>query len=117
MKFVGLLLKESLQDESILDLIRVTKTETWHVEGDVDSEIWTALSFEGDAGQADAVAEKMSLALKPRWYINFSTEDEVYVIFQGRVFKYTKSDQKARAEVVAYGQGQGIPDDQLDWWE
>lgn len=119
MKFTGLLLKESLKDKSILDVIRVTKTETWDVDNaaDFQPKIWTAIYFEGDENQADVIAEKLSQSLKPRWYVNISTENNVYVIFPNKVFKYTKGDKQRRAEAIKYGQSLGIPDRQLDWGE
>ena len=115
----GLLLRESLKDEGILDLLRVTKTEAWDVanaEGG-QPERWTAISFEGESEQADAVAETMGQAMKPEWYANFSTETHVYVVFENRVFTYSKGDAEARAEVEAYAISVGILESQVDWRE
>jgi hypothetical protein len=115
----GLLLRESLKDEGVLDLIRVTKTEVWDVENAADwqPKRWTAISFKGGSDRADEVAEAMSRAMKPVWYANFSTETHVYVIFEGRVFRYAKGDEEARAEVEAYAVSVGIPESQIDWGE
>jgi hypothetical protein len=117
--FIGLLLKESLKNESVLDLVRVTKTEVWDVQNAVDwqPKRWTAISFEGESGRADEVAEAMSRVMKPAWYANFSTETHVYVVFEDRVFKYAKGDAKARAEAQAYAISAGIPEGQVDWGE
>ena len=84
--FTGLLLKESLADESILDTLRVTETEVWDVDNAVDWQPrrWTALTFEGDDDQADAIARQLSRVMKPAWYANFSTETHAYVVFAGR---------------------------------
>jgi hypothetical protein len=117
--FKGLLLRESLKDEGILDLLRVTKTEVWDVanaEGD-QPERWTAISFEGERDRADVVAEAMGQAIKPEWYANFSTETHVYVVFENRVFTYSKGDAEARAEVEAHAISAGIPESQVDWPE
>jgi len=119
-KFAGLLLKESLKDLTILDLIQIAKTETWNVgnAADFQPEIWTAISFEGDASHSDFIAEKMSRSLKPSWYINFSTEaNNVYVIFPKKVFKYIKGDEQAREDAIKYGRSLDIPEHQLDWKE
>ena len=118
--FTGLLLKESLENERILDVIQVMKTETWNVESiaDFQPEIWTAIYFEGDESQVDVIAEKLSWSLKPRgWYINISTDNNIYVIFPNKVIKYIKGDQQKRVEAIKYGQSLGIPDSQLDWGE
>ena len=117
--FKGLLLRESLKDKGVLDLVKVTKTEVWDVANAESGqpERWTAISFEGEGDQADTVAEAMGQAIRPEWYANFSTETQVYVIFQDTVFTYQKGDGKARAEVEAYAISVGIPESQVDWPE
>ena len=119
MKFVGLLLKESLIDESVLDAVRIAKVETWNVDNAASFQpaVWTAVYFEGDERQADVIAEKLSRSLKPAWYCNISTESHSYVIFPTKVFKYPRGDQPKRAEAQEYGRSLGIPDRQLDWGE
>ena len=117
--FTGLLLKESLADASVLDALRVTKTEVWDVENAVDwqPKRWTAVSFEGDDDQADALAGRLSRALKPAWYANFSTETHAYVVFAGRFFKYLKGDGQARVDAQQHALSVGVPESQLDWGE
>lgn len=117
MKFTGLLLKESLKDIDILDIVLITRTETWHVDNaaEFQPKIWTAIYFEGNGDQADVVSEKLSQSLKPRWYINISIQNDAYVIFPNKVFKYTKGDIQKRAEAIKYGKSLGIPESQLDW--
>jgi len=116
----GLLLKESLTNTSILELVRVTKTESWQVSNATVNQpaVWTALSFEADESQADAIAEKLSQALNPQgWYINASTATQVYVIFPNKVFRYRKGDHIQKDEAKRYGQSISIPESQLDWGE
>lgn len=117
--FKGLLLRESLKDTGVLDLVQATKIEVWDVENAVDwqPKRWTAISFEGDDDRADQVAEAVSRAIKPAWYANFSTETHVYVVFEGRFFKYVRGDTQARAEVQAYAVSVGVPESQIDWGE
>lgn len=122
MKFNGVLVKESLQDERVLEGLAVTRTEKWDVQhaAEFQPRAWTAIYFEGDAAQADAVAERLSRALKPCWYADFATEGEqgaVYVVFPNRVFKYARGDRRKRSEAVKYGEWLGIPKAQLDWGE
>ena len=115
----GLLLKESLSDVSVLDLLRITKTESWQVTNAAvyQPTTWTAMSFEAEESQANTIAEKLSRALKPQWYINASTTGQVYVVFPCKVFIYPKGDSQQRAATQQYGRSLGIPDSQLDWSE
>jgi hypothetical protein len=116
----GLLLKESLADTNVLDLVRVTQTESWQVNNAAADQptIWTALSFESEDSQSDAIADAMSRVLKLQgWYINASTDMYVFVIFPNKVFKYLKGDSIEREEAKRYGRSIGIPESQLDWGE
>ena len=115
----GLLLKESLSDISVLDLLRITKTESWHVTNAAAYQptTWTAMSFEVEENQANTISEKLSRALKPQWYINASTASQIYVVFPCKVFTYHKGDGQKRAAAQQYGRSLGIPDSQLDWSE
>jgi hypothetical protein len=116
----GLLLKESLADTSVLDLVHVTTAESWRVSNaaEYQPKIWTALSFETEDSQGDAIADVMSRALKLQgWYINASTEMYIFVIFPNKVYKYLKGDSIKREEAKRYGRSIGIPEDQLDWRE
>jgi len=66
MKYIGLVLEESLKDKSVLDSVTVTKTETWNVgnaEGD-QPKVWHAISIEGPQTKASEIAERaVKLAL------------------------------------------------------
>ena len=74
----GLILKESLADINVLDLVLITKTESWQINNAASNQptVWTALSFETDENQNDSIAEILSQALKLQgWYINASYEN------------------------------------------
>lgn len=120
MNFTGLLLKESLEDEGVLDLVNITKTETWDVDNvdDWQPKVWTAIYFKGDEKQIDDIAQKMSQAIKPRWYLNISIENNnkktEYVIFRNKTFKYEKGDKEKSKQAKEYGRSLGIPESQLD---
>ncbi len=118
-KFRGLLIKEGLKDESVLSTLQITRTELWEVKNAASFQpsTWTAMSFEGDAGQAEAVAEALSRALKPDWYCNIAAGEDIYVIFGGKAFKYRHGDPDGRAEAQAHGRSVGVPESQLDWGE
>jgi hypothetical protein len=116
----GLLIKESLADIHVLELVHINKTESWQVNNPAAYQpaMWTALSFEAEDSQADAIAEKLSQALKLQgWYINASTAMHVYVLFPSKVFKYRRGDSIQRDEAKRYGRSVGIPESQLDWSE
>ena len=115
----GLLLKESLSSLDILEKLTITKSETWDVRNAAPDQpsIWTALSFEVEESRMAEIEEELSRALKPKWFVDCSTETQKYVIFSGKVFKYARGDQEQRALAQDFGRKLGIPESQLDWGE
>ncbi len=117
---IGILLKESLRDLQVLQLVHVTKTEVWQVNNAAPYQpsVWTALTFEAPDDQADEIAEQFSRALNPRgWFIDASTAVDMYVVFPGKVFRYRKGDAAQREAAREYGRSLGVPESQLDWRE
>jgi hypothetical protein len=80
---------------------------------------WTFIGFEMDDELAVEVADKLANALSGDggWYCNFSTADEAWVVYRGRVFHYPIGDPDGRAAAQAYGRALGVPEVQLDWGE
>ena len=117
--FNGLLLKESLSDERVLNLIKIIKTEIWHPKNatDFQPKTWTAIYFQGEENKVDQLVDKFSKTLKARWYLNIKVGDTIYVIYPKKVFKYPSGNKLKRVEAIIYGQKEGIPDSQLDWNE
>lgn len=78
--------------------------------------IWSLLEFGVDADQAEALAQALSTTLdRPGWYADFHDEQEIFVVFPDRVFRYPRGDGAAKAEAQEFGRGLGIPEPQLDW--
>jgi hypothetical protein len=116
----GLLIKESLQDESVLDLVRITQTETWRIANAAPNQptTWTAIQFEAEAHLADELAAAFSHAMRAgSWYLNFSFDNKVYVVFPKKVFKYIRGNPRAREQAIRFGRALKIPGSQLDWDE
>jgi hypothetical protein len=78
--------------------------------------VWSVLEFEVEDWQAEQLAQELSGALDaPGWYADFHDGEEIFVVFPGRVFRYPRGDDAARAEAQAFGRELGIPEPQLDW--
>ncbi len=116
-KFTGLLLKESLEDDSFLDMIEITEKQVWNIDNaaNYQPKVWTAIYFKGEEDRTDEISEKLSHSLKPRWYANISVGNKEYVIFHKKIFKYNKGDKETKERAINYGKSLGIPDHQLDW--
>ena len=99
MRYSGYLLKESLQDKSVLESLEITETETIpcpeHMKADYMDDVWTGMVFVGDADEVDHISELLSEAIKSRgWYLNINTDTDNYIIFHKKVIKYPRQGEK-----------------------
>lgn len=80
---------------------------------------WTFIDFQAPLEDADELAAALSAALDPNvgWYCDFRSEQETFVVFADRVFRYQRGDPEPRAEVEGYARSVGVPEAQLDWPE
>ena len=117
----GVFLAESLQIGAGFDGhgMHVIHCSRYVVSGTSEDqpEIWTAIDFDAPEGESEPLAEELSQALAGPggWYVNWSSADEVTVVFRGRVFRYPRGDTAGRAEAQEHGRKCGVPEAQLDW--
>lgn len=116
--YEGILVKESVADERIIDLLRVHKIELWNTGG--TPKYWTALFFTSDRKD---FPEQASRAMKPssaqegNWFVDFKGGNEKYVVFQNKILKYTIGNQKEKEWVCGECRKMGVLDGQMDWPE
>lgn len=121
MNFSGVIIEESLTDRSVLNDVKIIKTEVEPVTDEHKTpwvKQWTLHDVEIPADKAAEVAEKISEALdhEHNWYADFKTDKEHFVIYTDRVFRITDRTDKAQYdEAIAYGISIGIPDYQVDF--
>lgn len=116
----GLILKESLEDVSVLsnDRIRISKERIWKVGSravEWQPAEWTAIYVEGKDEDIQYCATAISNALLEKWYANLSNSTTEYVVFRNRIFSYRKGDEEAKEEAKNYAKLMGIPEHQLNW--
>ncbi len=65
---------------------------------------------------AVALAEALEEILEqPGWYADFHNDEEIFVVFPRKIFRYPRGDEAQRSEAQAHGRELGIPEPQLDW--
>lgn len=114
----GVLILESLKVGTVLDGIPLSVTKVSRVAVDGTSadqpSVWSLVEFSVECGEE--LAEVPAGVLdSPGWYADFHDEDEIFVIFPRRVFRYRRGDDVAREEAKEFGRGLAIPEAQLDW--
>jgi hypothetical protein len=68
-------------------------------------------------GTLVAESLRVDATLEGGWYVDFHSPTKSFVVFAGRILRYTRGDKAGRAEAEAYARSRGVPDAQLDWPE
>lgn len=110
--YKGLIIKESIGDESIFDAVEIEKTELWRTNE--TPKYWTAVYFSSDDAE---FPEKLSNVLMGNWYTDMKAGNEKIIVFHGKVLRYTIGNTKEKETVLDYCRYMGIPERQLDWSE
>ena len=78
--------------------------------------VWSVLEFEIEDSHVVALAEALEEILdQPGWYADFHNDEEIFVVFPGKVFRYQRGDEAQRSEAQEHGRQLAIPEPQLDW--
>lgn len=116
--YEGVLIKESIVDENILDLLEIKKVEIWKTGG--NPKYWTVLFF--SSKQTD-FPEEISKVMKSgdtpneNWFVDFKADNIKYIVFKDLILKYRIGNQEEKQLVCERCREQGIPDDQMNWSE
>lgn len=123
MPISGGLIAESLRVGSVLEGVTLNVRKISRADvGDVEAGqplTWTFLDFEADDNEAERLADALSGVLETAggWYCDFRNDHETFVVFSGRVFRYSRGDRPGRSEAEEHGRSVGVPESQLDWPE
>ncbi len=116
--YEGILIKESIDNENILDVINVNKIELWKTEN--FPRYWTAITF--SSNELD-LPERFSKAIISddskgvNWFVDFKRNNVKYIVFRGLILKYTVGNVEEKNNVIEKCRRQGIPDYQMNWSE
>lgn len=120
MAFTGILLAESLRKDAPLDapslrVRRVWRTDAWDPSAGQPL-TWTFVEFEIPDDTIERFAEVLAGALEAgAWYCDFHSDQETFVVFADRVFRYPRGDESGRKSAEAYARSVGVPEAQIDW--
>ncbi len=110
----GIIIKESLSNELVLDLVAVDRTELWKAEAHTADQpkYWTALFFRSNSAEFPV---KLSQSLKEHWYVDMNTESEKLIVLKDTVLHYRPHDVAGRLRAMEECRKHGVPESQLDW--
>ncbi len=116
--YEGLLIKESIDNEDILDCLNVNKVELWKTEN--SPRYWTAITFSSNVVDLPERFSKVMLRDDRQginWFVDFKRNNVKYIVFGGLILKYTIGNVEEKNRVMEQCKMQGIPDYQMDWPE
>ena len=116
--YEGVLIKESIESEDILDCLEINKVEIWKTGG--RPKYWTVLFFTSNEGN---FPEKLSKVIKAEesvtgnWFCDFKAGNRKYIVFREKVLQYEIGNAEQKAAVCDACRKLGIPDEQMQWEE
>lgn len=116
--YSGLIIKESLADELLLDKLQVEAVALWQT--DKKPKYWTAVSFTSDC---EDFPHQLSQALQRSsesgmvWYVDMKDAVYKYIVLKDAVFKYHLGNEEEKKAVCESCLALGVAQQQLDWLE
>lgn len=121
MNYKGIIIEESLQDNTILDEVRILEIKVEPITPAHKTpwlRQWTLHTVEIPEDKSDSIADKMSRSFDPEhphWYADYKNDAFHFIIYAGKVFKVDRANPVLYKEAKAYGISIGIPEYQVDF--
>ncbi len=116
--YEGVLIKESVTDDTIIDLLNVHKIELWNTGG--KPKYWTVLFFTSDKKDFPEQVSKV-MGADPdnggNWFVDFKAGNVKYIVFKDKILKYRIGNQEEKDHVCAECRRMGISDGEMNWTE
>ena len=116
--YEGILIKESIADDSIIDCLNIHKIELWNAGG--KPKYWTALFFTSDRKDFPEQISKVMLSdpgTGENWFVDFKADNEKYIVFKDKILKYQIGNQVEKEYVCNECRKLGIANGQMNWPE
>ena len=109
MKYRGIIIEESLNDNRILNNITIFKIYVTTAEKRSDQ--WHLFEVEIDENEI----ENMPKNIIQGWYAHFWHGIDIIAVFANKTIKFNYLDKNTWKEVMEYGKKLNIPEKQLDF--
>lgn len=116
--YEGALIKESLEDETILSYLCVHKVELWDTGG--KPRYWTVIFFTSSQHNFPELVSKVLIADKDRggnWFVDFKKDNLKYIIFKDTILKYEIGNTRQKETVCDECRKRGISYEEMKWQE
>ncbi len=116
--YEGVLIKESVTDDTIIDAMHVHKIELWNTSG--KPKYWTVLFFTSDQKDFPEQIAKVMRADPDNggnWFVDFKAGNVKYIVFKDKILKYHIGNQPEKDAVCEECRKMGILDGEMNWAE
>ena len=116
--YEGVLIKESITDDSVIDCLNIHKIELWNTGG--KPKYWTVLFFTSDRKDFPEQISKVMRSDPDKggnWFVDFKTGNEKYIVFKDKILKYHIGNQTEKEHVCNECRKLGISNEQMNWPE
>ena len=116
--YEGVLIKESISDDCIIDYLNIYKIELWNTGG--KPKYWTALFFTCDRKDFPEQVSKVMLSdsdTGDSWFVDFKEDKKKYIVFKNKILKYQIGNQTEKEYVCNECRKFGISNEQMNWSE
>lgn len=112
----GVIIEESLEDKSLLKLVKIVKTKKSRLEGEEEKGVWHFHAVDVEDKDLEKFLEKAKGAVRPKWWIHVVNGNEMWIILRGKIFRHKRGDTASLKEIWDYAASWGImqlPDETL----
>lgn len=110
--FKGIIIKESICNELILDMVHIDKVDMWKTK-DVPK-YWTVIYF---TSKEKDFPYKLSNVLTGNWFVDMKIKNTKIIVFKDKVLTYEIGNEKEKDSVIDYCRKMKISDDEMNWPE
>jgi hypothetical protein len=111
--YEGIIIKETLSDELLLDHLAIDKVDLWKTN-DTQIKYWTMVFFRSET---DNLPQRLANTIIDDWFADMKSSNIKFIIFKNKVLQYTIGNVKEKEEVLNYMRSRGIPESQFNWSE
>lgn len=116
--YEGVLIKESIENDLILDFLTIHKVDLWKTQG--NPKYWTVLYFTSTNRDFPNLISKVMISDETKggnWFVDFKSGNIKYIVFRDKVLKYTIGNSMEKQEVCEECKKMGIPYEDMHWSE
>jgi len=116
--YTGIIIKESLENELVLDYVYVNKVELWKTKS--KPKYWTVLYFTSNNENLPDLLSKSLIAYSTRggnWFIDLKIKNIKIIIFKNKILQYEIGNKCQKEYICNECRKLGISDDEMNWEE